>query len=296
MLKKRLIPASILIILIFGLFYLDHYFKFTIGFTVLLCLVAIGGLYEFYKMYENIGIKLPKVFPIIFITTCLLILQPAISKPIYSYEYHSKVIITSVSIISAFTITSVIHYIFNIANFSRIFILIIGFIYIYIPLAVGAFLYDENWFCGPAQGIIIYLVALIKISDSLAYFGGKAFGRHKLAPTISPNKTVEGFIAALVGGTICGYVLVYLMRYDYLSFGMWWKILLANFLIVFFAQMGDLLESMFKRHCQVKDSGSFLGGLGGMLDLVDSILLGIPAFVLTLPLTLDLWVMFPVPS
>lgn len=257
MLRKRIIPASILIVLISGLFYLDHYFKSTIGFTALLCLVGAGALYEFYKMYENIGIKLPKIIPIVFILTFFAALRlPARIELSWL-----------LGTICAFLLVSVIYYLFHINNFSRIFILLLGFFYIGIPLYCAAGLYYSG-----LKNELIYIVALVKLSDSLAYFGGTLFGKHKLAPTISPNKTVEGFIIALAGGTIIGSVIACLV-FPNVHFNKIWFVIMINLAITLFAQAGDLLESMFKRHCQVKDSGKLLGGLGGILDLIDSLLL-----------------------
>ncbi|MBI4712751.1 MAG: phosphatidate cytidylyltransferase [Planctomycetes bacterium] len=278
MLKKRLIPASILIILISGLFYLDHYFKTTLGFTILLCLVAIGGLYEFYKMYENIGIKLPKVFPILIIVAWLLpteFIKLSIGCNIPGYYTMAFCTLSWAGWIFIFLLASTIYYLFRISDFPHIFILIIGMIYVSFPIEYSAKLYGYN------QWLIIYVIVIIKIADSLAYFGGIKFGRHKLAPSISPNKTVEGFIIGLLGGTIIGGFILfdfiqqesYLFSSNYVGFIF---SVSASFTIIFFAQMGDLLESAFKRHCQVKDSGKLLGGLGGVLDLVDSLFLGIP--------------------
>lgn len=259
MLKKRIIPASILIVFISGLFYLDYYFKSTIGFTILLCLVAIGGLYEFYKMYENIGIKVPRIIPILYAVAALAALQVPYSYLRHLPIYESNILLVAVS---GFLLTALAYYLFHIADFPRFFTLIMGFFYIFVPLYATAILYNDN------RWVVISIIALVKISDSLAYFGGKAFGRHKLAPTISPNKTVEGFIAALVGGTIIG-CFIFLQ----ITGIIWLPAILSSFIIVVLAQSGDLLESLFKRHCQVKDSGKLLGGLGGILDLIDSLLL-----------------------
>lgn len=114
----------------------------------------------------------------------------------------------------------------------------------------------------------LLLLALIPlwVGDSMAYFVGRAWGRHKLAPTVSPNKTVEGAAANLVGCLAASFVL-----------GTWLGVPTAASVAVglsagVFGQAGDLLQSRLKRSAGVKDSGSLLPGHGGVLDRMDSFL------------------------
>jgi phosphatidate cytidylyltransferase len=128
------------------------------------------------------------------------------------------------------------------------------------------------------QWLILFLVALVAAADIGAYFVGRAFGRHKLAPRVSPGKSLEG----LAGG-ICAALLFALL--------VWWlaapSLALSALLpIVLFtvlsSVLGDLVESMIKRHCGVKDSGSLLPGHGGVLDRLDSLSAAAPVFALGL--------------
>ncbi len=115
---------------------------------------------------------------------------------------------------------------------------------------------------------IFYSLFIIWATDTGAYFTGRAIGKRKLWPEISPNKTIEGF----VGGIVCAVIVSILfglltkMNVPILSLS-----IVTLFLSVF-GQVGDLVESALKRHYQVKDSGNILPGHGGILDRFDSLL------------------------
>lgn len=121
---------------------------------------------------------------------------------------------------------------------------------------------------------ILFVVLIVALNDIGAYFVGKSLGRRKLAPRVSPNKTVEGFFGGLIVGAIAASVMV--------TFPAWETIGLANGLVAaavvgVFAPLGDLAESMVKRSIDVKDMGSVLPGHGGMLDRIDGFLFVVPA-------------------
>ena len=117
------------------------------------------------------------------------------------------------------------------------------------------------------------LLVVIVLTDSLAYFGGRRFGKTSLAPGISPKKTREGSFCGTVGGMLVGSVIAV----NWLEFS-WPMALLLTFLISVLGQVGDLVESKMKRLCGVKDSGKVLPGHGGILDRLDSFLLTTPFF------------------
>lgn len=119
-------------------------------------------------------------------------------------------------------------------------------------------------------GFVILMFMSILLTDVGCYYIGSKFGKHKLAPVVSPNKTIEGSIGgaffAIIGAMVIGLYL-----------GVQWYIaLLAGLLCTTFAQIGDLSESLIKRDAGVKDSGSSLPGHGGFLDRTDSFILTIP--------------------
>jgi phosphatidate cytidylyltransferase len=123
---------------------------------------------------------------------------------------------------------------------------------------------------------IFLLFALIWMSDTSAYFFGCRFGKHKLYEKISPNKSIEGALAAYIGGMGSGVLYSYIFIKD-LSLG---HAAFASCLVVTAGIIGDLVESMFKRRANVKDSGSMIPGHGGFLDRVDSLLFGAPVLYL----------------
>ena len=133
---------------------------------------------------------------------------------------------------------------------------------------------------------ILLLLALVSAADIGAYFAGRAFGRHKLAPRVSPNKTLEGFVGGLAA--CCALVLVvallFIAQVTDLTTSHWFKLLLAALLIAAFSVVGDLFESMVKRFRDVKDSGNLLPGHGGMLDRIDGLTAAAPAYALLLML------------
>jgi len=147
----------------------------------------------------------------------------------------------------------------------------------YLSLLVYVFRFSGT----PHQWLLwlLFLVATNKGSDMAAYVVGKSMGRHKLAPSISPNKTWEGSIGGLMAGTMLGgWALGHLA--GGWGVGTW----AAAAIVTVAAQMGDLVKSVIKRWAGVKDSGRFLPEFGGALDMVDSFILSAPAAVMTLSL------------
>ncbi len=120
--------------------------------------------------------------------------------------------------------------------------------------------------------LLFFALALNWAGDSLAFYAGRRFGKHRLAPLISPKKSWEGAIASVIGSVIFG--LLYLLHFIP-QLGCWKVILLAVAANIA-GQLGDLAESAIKRGAGVKDSGNLLPGHGGMLDRVDSSLFALP--------------------
>jgi len=135
---------------------------------------------------------------------------------------------------------------------------------------------------GLAAGVPLTLVAFLLtwVFDTAAYFAGMQWGRHKLAPAVSPGKTWEGAAAGSLAA-----VAFALTPFAFWSIGLWPRLAAAAGVIIF-GQLGDLAESSIKRHAGVKDSGRILPGHGGVLDRFDSLMLALPAvyyMVLFLP-------------
>jgi phosphatidate cytidylyltransferase len=163
-----------------------------------------------------------------------------------------------------------------------------GVFYIAIPLAA---LISMRW--SPSTTILIVFVLLsVWAGDIAAYYIGKNFGRHKLAPLVSPNKTWEGAVASLVASVIVAWLVFHFREpidrlfiphwTSYTPLGAQAPIQLIHIIVLGIitnvaAQFGDLFESAIKRGAQLKDSGALLPGHGGILDRIDALLFAIPA-------------------
>jgi phosphatidate cytidylyltransferase len=150
-----------------------------------------------------------------------------------------------------------------------------------VGIVVGALVLVPSWFfllvlerLNPH--FVLYVFFLVWTSDTAAYFVGRRFGKHKLAPKLSPGKTIEGVLGALIAG-FCVIVLGYILLEQNLGFFPW---TVLGFLTIVFSIVGDLLESAFKRMRNLKDSGSLLPGHGGILDRIDSLTAALPIFTL----------------
>jgi phosphatidate cytidylyltransferase len=120
---------------------------------------------------------------------------------------------------------------------------------------------------------VLILFLIIWIGDTAAYYCGRAFGKHLLAPVVSPKKTVEGAIAGLVGSVAAGTIGGAWFFSESLS-----KMVLVSAVTAVAGQLGDLAESVLKRSVGVKDSSSILPGHGGILDRLDSLFFAAPVF------------------
>ncbi len=114
---------------------------------------------------------------------------------------------------------------------------------------------------------MLYLIFIVKLSDMGGFALGMAFGRHKLCPTISPNKSWEGLFGSLLASTLISLAFIGVTRFPC------WKAVVFGIIAALVGTFGDLVESKFKRWVEVKDSSTFLpAGMGGVLDTFDSLL------------------------
>lgn len=150
-------------------------------------------------------------------------------------------------------------------------------------IVYGAFLLNfmtkllVEW--GHEQGryLLLLLIVVVKMTDIGAYFTGCSIGRHKLIPRISPGKTWEGCVGGVVAGVLGGLVVSHLLR-DWTGVRVFSPIQtgIISFLLSIAGILGDLIESLFKRAAGVKDSGRMIQGMGGLLDVLDSLLFAAP--------------------
>jgi phosphatidate cytidylyltransferase len=164
-----------------------------------------------------------------------------------------------------------------------------GVVYIAMPLGLLGALRERS---GVA---VIFVLFSVWAGDTAAYYVGRSLGRHKLAPTVSPNKTWEGAIASLIASIVIAALACYFrapisqwfgratvlmtdapIRLQPLSTLPWLQVFVVGVVTNAAAQFGDLFESAIKRGAQIKDSGSMVPGHGGILDRIDALLFAIP--------------------
>ncbi len=228
-------------------------------FALFTSLVAAVGLYEFYDM-SLAGERKPERFLAI---ACGALLVPLSAAP------QAHALLAGLSL-AAILLGLVFLWRFGDLQvvIQQLALLVFGFVYV--PLMLGHLVLLRSL---PSGREWIYLVLLIVMaSDSAAYFSGISLGRHKLYPAISPNKSVEGSVGGLLGGLLAAFI----ARYTFFPALGAVDCLLLGLGLAAVSQLGDLFESMLKRACGVKDSGTLFPGHGGILDRLDSLLFAFP--------------------
>ncbi len=237
-----------------------------LGTWVVVAIVGIA-LDEFYQMVEKKGIIIPKKFGIVL--GCLIPFGVHLTSAFKIFPATWEIVFTILVCFIIFGVQFTRRQ--SIQAIAVLSTTVFGVLYISWPLSFFIkFLYMAS-----GRGLILYLLLVTKLGDIGAYLVGMKFGRHTLIKRISPNKSKEGTIGGLVFSTVASF----------LAGGIWLGIRPAEAIILGvilggLAQLGDLCESLLKRDCRVKDSGSIFPGLGGMLDLVDSIIFAAPFFYL----------------
>ncbi|MGM0507917.1 MAG: phosphatidate cytidylyltransferase [Fusobacteriota bacterium] len=228
--------------------------------------VVIGfSLYEFYRILNNKDIKVYK-------KTGILI---ALLIPLANYSEEFGIFIDK-DIQYLMIIITIMFFIIRQVFFGEIKDAIERISYtvfgvLYVGLMFSHIIFIKNIPNGRYWLLALFL--LIWASDSAAYFVGINFGKNKLAPKISPNKSIEGAIGGIVAPVLSMLIMNYILHF--FDIGIYHTIIIG-LLVGVFGELGDLAESLFKREFEVKDSGSILLGHGGMLDRFDSLLFVIP--------------------
>ncbi|MBT2735531.1 phosphatidate cytidylyltransferase [Neobacillus sp. B4I6] len=225
--------------------------------VILTYFLATIGLYELLKMKKLTIFSVNGVLALLFLWVLLF---PEKYYPIFDSFYYSKIEICIALILLLLTYTVITK---NQFTFEDVSFSILSAIYV----GIGFYFFFETRQDGGLV-YILYSLFMIWATDSGAYFIGKALGKTKLWPEISPNKTVEGSIGGIACAVVVAVIFVLLSN---INVGL---LTLMGITIVLsvFGQIGDLVESAFKRHFNVKDSGTILPGHGGILDRFDSLL------------------------
>ncbi|PEE43664.1 phosphatidate cytidylyltransferase [Bacillus pseudomycoides] len=231
-----------------------------VPFTVLVYALASIGLYELIRMNKLTLISVPTVLAALLLWS---ILVPSNASGLFNWIGLDKLEITFVIVLLllSYTVLSKNTFTFDNASF-----LLMATTYV----AMGFLYLNETRIAG--IHFVFYALFVIWATDSGAYFIGKAIGKRKLWPEISPNKTIEGSL----GGIVCGIIVAFVYNMFFQVQGNVGMLIIVTIAISIFGQLGDLVQSAFKRHYGVKDSGTILPGHGGILDRTDSWLFVLP--------------------
>jgi phosphatidate cytidylyltransferase len=255
MLVKRTISAAALIAIVVAAICNQWIFD------IVIVAMIIAGLYEFFTMLEKKGIS------------------------IYKYFGIGMGAVIPLSILFGFELTKKWELLFIVLTL--LFLIIMQFkrrnnsgVIVDISTTLFGILYI-SWFMSflikirdlrGGMGLLSTVLIITKLGDTGAYLIGVRFGKTPLIPRISPNKSVEGAIGGLLFSILGAVICKPFLGFSYLH------LIVLGALLGGLAQLGDLSESLMKRDCQVKDSGSILPGMGGMLDAIDSVLFTAPVF------------------
>lgn len=255
--KQRIITAIILMLAIVPFFYSKLVLENDIPFILLAVVLAIIALTELIAAKENKNNIHLFMRLVMYGATLYIAFNEVVMEIIYGREPFTLNIIPIVFIL--FALFMVLHQNFRVhdAGFSLFGILYIGLSF----LGLTHFLvHDIN--------LLFYLIIIAILTDTFAYFVGRAFGKHKLIPSVSPNKTIEGS----VGGTVIASIGGALFLYYVIEQSNWLIAIGLSLVLSIIAQFGDLIASKMKREFGIKDYGNLFPGHGGVLDRFDSLL------------------------
>lgn len=234
-------------------------------FTVLIAIWGVMAVLEFYRLLT--ASRVPPLTYFGLIGTLLFIISRdsnllSILEPHFDLNLLSPLLLTSTVLLSLIWLLwrGQKENAFTSWAWTMAGILYVGWLLSYL-VALRGLDDGRNW--------VFFALATTFASDITAFFSGRALGRHRLAPYISPRKTREGAIGGILGAVI---VSLFFILPTPLSLHLHWgQVILLGFLVSIFAQLGDLVESLFKRNMGAKDSGKLIPGHGGFLDRMDSL-------------------------
>lgn len=252
--KQRIITAIIALAIVIPVALYGNWL-----FNIFAFALATIGLYELIRMKNLIQHR--PVIILGFVLLWLMLLK--VDTPLFSSLSITKenTIVFLIMVLLAYTVLSK-----NTFTFEDVSFVVFSTMYI----GLGFFYLMELRVMGLDYLFFIFLI--IWATDSGAYFFGRAIGKHKLWPAISPNKTVEGALGGVVSAIIIAIIFQYFQGFNYhITY-----IMIIAILVSISGQIGDLVASAIKRHFNVKDSGKIMPGHGGVLDRLDSMIFVLP--------------------
>lgn len=276
MLKQRIITALILApLVIAGIFYLPFP-----AFVFALAAVTLAGFWEWTQFVDAKSRWGAMLVPVLALggTMAWLPLDVAtLSELAHSHQYMLLAggIWWLVASLLTITYPSSASFWSKATSFKYLFGLLTLIPFFWGVLLLRAVNYAEAPYHGAK--LVLLVCILVWAADTGAYFTGKRFGKRKMAPSVSPNKTIEGLLGGATLAVVVTWASAALMGIPFASPG---SLLLIAVITVMASVLGDLVESMFKRAAGVKDSGNLLPGHGGILDRIDSLTAALPVFAL----------------
>ncbi|HEU5248571.1 MAG TPA: phosphatidate cytidylyltransferase [Thermoanaerobaculia bacterium] len=266
---RRELAAAVAIPIVFAVLF----FAPPIAFNLLVAAITLAALWEFYRLAEKSGFAVAKTVGMIGGATLLIWWAS-----FWGYESRPvpRITVGLVGLL-AFVFLASLAPLFAKVDVRAALGGASGTVFGVLSIALPATAMCVLRIVAPRAVLLLFI--LVWGCDSAAYYIGSRFGRHKLAPRVSPNKTWEGTIAGLIGGTLIGA-----------AAGAWWVFpelgpvrgALVGALATSAGQLGDLVKSLWKRGAGVKDSGTFLPGHGGFYDRIDSLLYAGPVLAVFL--------------
>lgn len=240
-------------------------------FFALVVIISIVSINEFYNFPKSSIDMLTRCFGAI---SCILFAlnYSTVYTPTEYLPYINKDLII-ISLIISFILYIMIELLIpNRRLIETIFYTVFGVIYIPFLLCSLIAISDFDHLNGSRFTLLLFVT--VWMADSTAYFVGNAFGRTKMIESISPKKTIEGFIGGYIGSLLCVFIFTHFELINYSLTTL--QIILLSISIGIFGQLGDFFESMIKRNYKIKDSSNLLLGHGGFLDRFDSIIISSP--------------------
>ena len=258
-LVTRALSGAVFVAVMVTCIWLSGYYFFALA-----LFLGVAGLLEFYRLADGIeSVRVPRILGVIggvlMLTTVFFAYCQKPSQP--------QLLALNVLYVPLLFICEL--YRKENTPLRNLSLTVMGWIYMVLPLAL--LIYVESLPLG--NRLVLAFFTLIWASDTGAYLVGAFLGRHKMFERISPKKTWEGFVGGLFFALMTGYVFWQLGLIDVWSLEKWMYVSSTLFI---FGVLGDLVESLFKRSLNVKDSGNFLPGHGGVLDRFDSALIAAP--------------------
>jgi phosphatidate cytidylyltransferase len=256
-LKKRIITSAIMVPIVAALVWFDQPIPWL---TLLAAVWGAGAVHEFYGIIKHSkGLSPLTYFGVLWVV--LFIISHHLSQIPNPYNIDPRYLLLTIAVILPLIIllwrrgkeNAFAEWAWTVAG-----ILYIGWLLSY---------YVELRSLNDGRGWVFLAILSTFASDASAYFTGKALGRHKMAPYVSPKKTWEGAMGGILGAIVASVALSILFRLPLL----WWGAIIVGILISIIGQFGDLVKSLFKRNMGIKDSGNILPGHGGLLDRMDSL-------------------------